>query len=95
MYILQLVQRFESFHVELYDRHLKTRTKISLGYTSLHDANEIYERIPTFESPRLWKVLTSNYGQYATQPQVIHAQRDITLPENQHEPHTQTPPDPQ
>lgn len=80
MYVLQLVQRNESFHVELYNRHDKTHTKISLGYITLEKAEEIYKRIPTFEAERLWRVMTSNYAVYSREPTVIHEQRDINLP---------------
>lgn len=80
MYVLQLTERNESFQVELWDRVMNTRTKVSLAYVRLELAQEIFDRIPTFEAARLWKVMTTNYAAYAHRPKAVHAWRPINLP---------------
>ena len=79
MYLVQLVQRIDQYHVELFDPAILTRIRVSLAYTTLEKAKEIYDRIPTFNTERQLRVFQSNYGSYIQQPTTVHEQREINL----------------
>lgn len=78
MLTLELCKRFDSHHTELVDDVMMTRTRVSLGYINIDQAEEIYERILAFQKPQLDKVLASNYGVYTKKPELIYRTHKLT-----------------
>lgn len=78
MLTLELCKRFDSHHTELLDDVMMTRTRVSLGYINIPQAEEIYERILAFQKPQLDKVLASNYGVYTKKPELIYRTQQLT-----------------